>query len=129
MDHIAPPGVAPGFGYSHVVAATGRLIAVSGQVALDESGHLVGRGDAEAQTRQVFENLQRCLVAAQASFADVVKLTFFLTDLAVLPAVRAVRDEYVDTARPPASSAVQVAGLILPDLLLEVEAFAVIPEP
>jgi enamine deaminase RidA (YjgF/YER057c/UK114 family) len=129
VDHITPPGVAAGFGYSHVVAATGRLIAVSGQVALDESGQLVGRGDAEAQARQVFENLRRCLVAAQASFADVVKLTFFLTDLAVLPAVRAVRDQYVDTARPPASSAVQVAGLILPELLLEVEAFAVIPEP
>ena len=125
MEHIAPPGLAPGFGYSHVVTASGRLIAVSGQVALDEAGHLVGRGDPEAQARQVFENLRRCLVAADATFADVVKFTFYLTDLAVLPAVRAVRDEYVDAARPPASSAVQVAGLVLPDLLIEIDAFAV----
>ncbi len=125
IDHITPPDVAPGFGYSHVVAATGRLIAISGQVALDESGRLVGPGDPEAQARQVFENLRRCLAAADATFADVVKLTIYVTDLATMAAVRAVRDEYVDTARPPASSAVQVAGLVLPELLLEIDALAV----
>ncbi len=124
-DHITPSGVAPGFGYSHVVAATGRLIAISGQVALDESGRLVGPGDPEAQARQVFENLRRCLAAADATFADVVKLTVYVTDLATMTAVRAVRDEYVDTTRPPASSAVQVAGLVLPELLLEIDALAV----
>ncbi len=128
MQHISPDGVAPAMGYSHVVTAPGRLVAISGQVAFDESGQLVGRGDAEAQARQVFENLRRCLLAADATFADVVKFTFFLTDLAALPAVRSVRDEYIDTARPPASSAVQVVGLVLPELLLEVEAFAVIPD-
>ena len=125
IDHITPPDVAPGFGYSHVVAATGRLIAISGQVALDESGRLVGPGDPEAQARQVFENLRRCLAAADATFADVVKLTIYVTDLATMAAVRAVRDEYVDTTRPPASSAVQVAGLVLPELLLEIDALAV----
>ncbi len=125
IDHITPPDVAPGFGYSHVVAATGRLIAISGQVALDESGRLVGPGDPEAQARQVFENLRRCLAAADVTFADVVKLTIYVTDLATMAAVRAVRDEYVDTARPPASSAVQVARLVLPELLLEIDAFAV----
>lgn len=125
IDHIAPAGVAPGFGYSHVVAATGRLIAISGQVALDESGQLVGPGDPEAQARQVFENLRRCLAAADATFADVVKFTVYVTDLATMAAVHAVRDEYIDTARPPASSAVQVAGLVLPELLLEIDALAV----
>jgi reactive intermediate/imine deaminase len=124
-EHIAPAGVAPGFGYSHVVVATGRLVVVSGQVALDESGQLVGPGDALAQARQVFENLRRCLAAADATFADVVKFTVYVTDLATITAVRAVRDEYIDTARPPASSAVQVAGLVLPDLLLEIDALAV----
>jgi len=104
IEHITPSGVAPGFGYSHVVAATGRLIAISGQVALDESGRLVGPGDPEAQARQVFENLRRCLAAADATFADVVKLTVYVTDLATMTAVRAVRDEYVDTTRPPAST-------------------------
>jgi enamine deaminase RidA (YjgF/YER057c/UK114 family) len=125
IDHITPSDVAPGFGYSHVVAATGRLIAISGQVALDETGRLVGPGDPEAQARQVFENLRRCLAAADATFVDVVKLTVYVTDLATMTAVRAVRDEYVDTTRPPASSAVQVAGLVLPELLLEIDALAV----
>ncbi|MBC3982385.1 RidA family protein [Streptomyces sp. AC536] len=126
-QHItAPDGVAPGNGFSHVVIGTGTLVAVSGQIAVDAQGELVGRNDPEAQARQVFANLQRCLEAAGASFTDVVKLTFYVTDVAHLPAVRAARDAYVDTARPPASSAVQVAGLIRPELLVEVDALAVL---
>ncbi|MFD5001056.1 RidA family protein [Streptomyces buecherae] len=126
-QHItAPDGVAPGNGFSHVVIGTGTLVAVSGQIAVDAQGELVGRDDPGAQARQVFANLQRCLEAAGASFADVVKLTFYVTDVAHLPAVRAARDAYVDTARPPASSAVQVAGLIRPELLVEVDALAVL---
>jgi len=127
VEHIAPPGVAPANGYTHVVVGSGRLISISGQVAFDESGQLVGRDDPEAQARQVFENLRRCLAAAGATFTDVVKLTYFVTDIASLNAVRRVRDTFVDTSRPPASSAVQVAGLILPELLLEIEALALIP--
>ncbi|RBM17921.1 RidA family protein [Streptomyces sp. PT12] len=128
LTHIpAPDGVAPGAGYTHVVTGRGRLVAISGQIALDEAGELVGAGDAGAQARQVFLNLSRCLAAAGATFDDVVKLTYYVTDIADLPAVRAARDAYVDTARPPASSAVRVAGLVRPDLLLEVEAFALVP--
>ena len=126
LSHVAAPqGVAPGNGYSHVVWGTGRFVAVSGQIALDETGALVGEGDPAAQARQVFENLRRCLAEAGATFTDVVKLTYFVTDVAHLPAIRAARDEVIDTARPPASSAVQVAALFRPDLLLEIEAFAV----
>jgi enamine deaminase RidA (YjgF/YER057c/UK114 family) len=128
LTHIsAPDGVAPGNGYSHVVLGEGRFIAVSGQVALDEDGKLVGEGDAAAQAAQVFENLRRCLAAAGATFADVVKLTFYVTDIAILSEVRVARDAHIDTERPPASMAFQVAALFRPDLLLEVEAFAVIP--
>jgi enamine deaminase RidA (YjgF/YER057c/UK114 family) len=127
ITHISPDGVAPANGYSHVVLGEGRMVAVSGQIALDEHGNLVGAGDPAAQARQVFENLARCLAAAGATFADVVKLTFFVTDVAILPAVREARDAHIDTARPPASTAVQVAALFRPDLLLEVEALAVLP--
>jgi enamine deaminase RidA (YjgF/YER057c/UK114 family) len=127
LDHIAPPGVAPGNGYTHVVAGTGRLVAISGQIAFDETGQLVGRDDAEAQARQVFENLRRCLTAAGATFDNVIKLTYFVTDMAWLPAIRRVRDTFVDAAQPPASTAVQVAALIRPELLMEIEALAVIP--
>ncbi|MGA4954556.1 RidA family protein [Streptomyces lavendulocolor] len=129
LTHVhAPDGVAPGSGYSHVVWGSGRFIAISGQCALDAEGRVVGEGDAGAQARRVFENLRRCLAAAGAGFDDVVKLTYFVTDVAHLPAVRAARDQVIDTARPPASSAVQVSALFRPELLVEIEAFAVLPE-
>jgi enamine deaminase RidA (YjgF/YER057c/UK114 family) len=97
---------------------------VSGQVAIGEDGQLVGLGDPAAQAGQVFENLRRCLAATGLSFNDVIKLTYYVTDVAHLPAVRAVRDEFIDTDRPPASTAVQVVALVRPEFLLEVEAFA-----
>ncbi|OQQ19127.1 enamine deaminase RidA [Streptomyces sp. M41(2017)] len=122
----APDGVAPATAYSHVVAATGRFVAVSGQLPLDEDGAIVGEGDAEAQARQVFENLRRCLAAAGATFEDVVKLTFFVTDMAHLPAIRAARAAHLPADRLPAASAVQVAALVRPEFLMEIEAFAVV---
>ncbi|MFJ8797434.1 MULTISPECIES: RidA family protein [unclassified Streptomyces] len=122
----APDGVAPATAYSHVVAATGRFVAVSGQLPLDEDGEIVGEGDAEAQARQVFENLRRCLAAAGATFDDVVKLTFFVTDMAHLPAIRAARAAHLPDDRLPAASAVQVAALVRPEFLMEIEAFAVV---
>jgi enamine deaminase RidA (YjgF/YER057c/UK114 family) len=127
--HVAPAGLAAGNGYSHVVAATGRVVAIAGQVALDAEGAVVGKGDPRAQAEQVFANLGRALAAAGASFADVIKLNFYLTDLAILPVVREVRDRHIDTARPPASTAVQVVSLVFPDLLLEVDALAVTAAP
>ncbi|MFG2452747.1 RidA family protein [Streptomyces sp. NPDC048512] len=122
----APDGVAPATAYSHVVAATGRFVAVSGQLPLDEDGEIVGEGDAEAQARQVFENLRRCLAAVGATFDDVVKLTFFVTDMAHLPAIRAARAAHLPADRLPAASAVQVAALVRPEFLMEIEAFAVV---
>ncbi|MFD0526755.1 RidA family protein [Kitasatospora arboriphila] len=121
-------GVAPSGRYSHVVSGRGRFVSVAGQVALDEKGELVGAGDPLAQVRQVFTNLERCLAAVGAGWRDVVKLTFFLADIADLPAVRTVWDEVLDPEHAPASSAVQVAALARPDFLVEIEAFAVVPE-
>lgn len=125
---IAPEGVVAGRGYSQVVTGRGRLVVVSGQIAQDEHGELVGPGDPAAQARQVFENLRRCLAQGGAGFNDVVKLSFFVLDAADLPAVRAARDAVVDTARPPASTAVQVAALFAPGYLLEVEAWALVDD-
>ncbi|MFD8981982.1 RidA family protein [Streptomyces sp. NPDC059564] len=124
----APEGVAPGYGYSHVVWGTGRFVAISGQCALDEKGEVVGEGDPAAQATQVFENLRRCLAAAGAGFEHVVKLTYFLTDTAHFPAVRAARDAVLSPDRLPASSAVVVSELFLPGLMMEIEAFAIVPE-
>ncbi|MFD7707261.1 RidA family protein [Streptomyces sp. NPDC059785] len=124
----APGGVAPAAAYTHVVAGTGRFVAVSGQLALDEAGEVVGEGDPAAQARQVFENLRRCLAAAGAGFDDVVKLTYFVTDMAHMPAVRAARAAHIPEDRLPAASAVQVAALVRPEFLMEIEAYAIVSE-
>ena len=129
LRHVAAPeGVAPGRGYSQVVTGRGRLVVVSGQIAQDSTGELVGPGDPAAQARQVVENQGRCLAEAGAGFGDVVKLTFFVLDVAHLPALREARDAVIDTARPPASTAVQVAALAAPGYLLEVEALALVDD-
>ncbi|CAL9643519.1 RidA family protein [Streptomyces sp. enrichment culture] len=122
----APEGVAPAAQYTHVVLGTGRFVAVSGQLALDEDGGVVGEGDAAAQARQVFENLRRCLASAGATFDDVVKLTFFVTDMAHMGAIRAARAEHIPDDRLPAASAVQVGALVRPEFLMEIEALAVV---
>ncbi|MEV5756765.1 RidA family protein [Streptomyces tendae] len=122
----APEGVAPAAQYTHVVLGTGRFVAVSGQLALDEDGKPVGEGDPAAQARQVFENLRRCLASAGATFDDVVKLTYFVTDMAHMGAIRAARAEHIPDDRLPAASAVQVAALVRPEFLMEIEAFAVV---
>jgi enamine deaminase RidA (YjgF/YER057c/UK114 family) len=118
----APDGVAAAAQYSHVVTGTGRFVAVAGQLPLDEDRRLVGEGDPEAQARQVFENLRRCLAAAGAGFDDVVKLTYFVTDMAHMPAIRTARAAHLPDDRLPAASAVQVAALVRPEFLMEIEA-------
>ena len=125
LTHIShPPGVHPSDGYTHVVTGPGRLAAVAGQMPFDEQGELVGEGDPAAQTRQIFRNMRGCLAAAGLTFDDVIKLTYYVTDIAHVPAVLAARDEFIDTTRPPASTVVQVVALYRPDLLLEVDALA-----
>jgi reactive intermediate/imine deaminase len=122
---LNPDTLSPPFGYSHVVdSPVERIVYISGQVPLDSDGQLVGEGDFEAQARQVFENLTRALEAAGAAWTDVVKLNFFLTDVTQITSVRAVRDEFVDMEKPPASTLVQVSGLFRPEVMIEVEAVA-----
>jgi len=125
---VRPEGLAATSGYSHVAEFSGRLIAVSGQVAWDADGNVVGRDDVESQARQVFTNLRTALAAAGADLPNVVKLTVFLTDIGDLATVRRVRNEFVDPASPPASTLVQVSALVDPALKIEVEALAVVPE-
>jgi reactive intermediate/imine deaminase len=123
---LSPKTMSPPFGYSHVVdAPAGRIIYISGQVPLDTDGELVGEGDFEAQARQVFANLSAALEAAGAGWNDVVKLNYFLTEIGELGTVRTIRDEYVDTERPPASTLVQVSALFSPEAMVEIEAVAI----
>jgi 2-iminobutanoate/2-iminopropanoate deaminase len=101
-------------------------IHVSGQIAIDLEGNLVGPGDLRAQTRQVFENLRAILEAHGATFADVVKIGTYLTTLDDLAGMREVRSEYL-TSEPPASTAVQVVALVVPDASIEIDLVAVVP--
>jgi enamine deaminase RidA (YjgF/YER057c/UK114 family) len=118
-------------GYSHVVEiGSGRTLYISGQVALDHDGNVVGAGDFRAQAEQVFANLNEALQAVEANFGHVVKLTFFVTELTPenLSILREVRDRHIDPAHAPASSLVQVAGLFRRELVVEIEAIAVVPD-
>jgi enamine deaminase RidA (YjgF/YER057c/UK114 family) len=125
VEFLSPSSLPEPPGYSHVVSVRpGRVVWTSGQVAMHADGSVAPPGDWEAQTRLCFENVGRALEAAGAAWADVVKLTYFVVDVAALQTIRAVRDEFVRTERPPASSLVQVAGLFRPDLLIEIEAVA-----
>jgi enamine deaminase RidA (YjgF/YER057c/UK114 family) len=127
MEHfVRPEGMPPVNGYSHAVAFSGTMIAVSGQVPADAEGRIVGEDDPEAQLRQVFANLRAALASAGAGLEDIVKLTVYLTDLADLGAFRLVRDEHLSLERPPACSLVQVAGLVHPAFRVEIDAIAVL---
>jgi enamine deaminase RidA (YjgF/YER057c/UK114 family) len=124
---INPDTVHPPRGYTHVVDTTGtRTVYISGQVALDLDGNIVGSDDMGAQAEQIFKNLKGALDSVGATFEDVVKFTFYLTDISQMQAVRDVRNRYINTAQPPASTAVEVSQLFRPECLLEVEAIVVL---
>jgi 2-iminobutanoate/2-iminopropanoate deaminase len=123
-----PPTLSKPTGYTHIVEVTGsgKTIYISGQIAFDRDGQLVGAGNMKAQAEQVFKNLQAALEAAGAKFSDVVKMNTYITDMEQAPAVREVRARYFgDTT--PASTLVQVARLARPELMLEIEVIAAVP--
>ena len=113
-------------GYSNVVEVRGgRTLYIAGQLALDRDGKLVGPGDFRAQVKQVFENLKARLEEGGASFKDVIKLNYYLTDASDLAALRETRNSYINTEHPPASTLVVVKRLVREEYLIEVEAIAV----
>jgi reactive intermediate/imine deaminase len=129
MTRSNPSTVASPIGtYSHAVRVETEdavWIYVSGQIAQDAEGDLVGVGDLAAQTDQVFQNLVHVLEDNGATFGDVVKIQTFITTLNGLQASREVRSRYLPDD-PPASTAVQVAALMVPEALIEVDVVAVV---
>jgi 2-iminobutanoate/2-iminopropanoate deaminase len=111
--------------YTDAVRAEGPLLFVSGVVPVDGAGRLVG-GDVVAQARQVFSNLGAVLAAGGATFADVVKVTVFLTDVDDRARINVVRQEAFGEARP-ASTLVEIAALAIPGARIEIDAVAVVP--
>jgi enamine deaminase RidA (YjgF/YER057c/UK114 family) len=111
--------------YSHGIQV-GVTLYIAGQVALDRELRLVGPGDAEAQARQTWLNIQMVVEAAGGKVTDVVRVATYVADLADLDAIHSVRREFFPDGDFPVATVVQVAALGLPGLLLETEAFAVL---
>ncbi|WP_254508388.1 RidA family protein [Anatilimnocola floriformis] len=129
-EYLNPKTLCPTFGWTHVAVSSGqRTIYISGQVAVDEQGKVVGVGDMKAQTEQAFRNVQLALEAAGATFADVVKTSLFVVGLKPehVPLIREVRARYVSKETPPTSTLVGVSALVGPEWLIEIEAIAVLP--
>ena len=126
-DEIDVPGqAAPISHYAHAVRADGPMLFVSGVVPVDEQGRLVGGDDIVLQARAVFRNLGAVLAAGGATFADVVKVSVFLTDIDDRPLINPVRQDAFGAARP-ASTLIEVSRLAVPGAKIEVEAVAVLP--
>ena len=126
-----PPTFTHSTGYAHVgIVTSGRTVYVSGQIAFDHQNRVVGKGDLRAQAIRVFENLKECLATAGADFHHVVKINTYVVGLTPAAAgiVREVRGHYFAGHRPT-STMVGVTALVDPDLLIEVEVVAVVPEP
>ncbi|ABA21446.1 YjgF-like protein [Trichormus variabilis ATCC 29413] len=121
----APAPVGP---YNQAIAASGKLLFLAGQIALDpNTGTVVGEGDVKQQTEQVFANIQAILQAAGIKFSNVVKTTVFLADMNDFAAVNAVYAKYFEETTAPARACVEVSRLPK-DVLVEIECIAVIPE-
>ena len=101
----------------------GDLVFISGVAPLDQDGRLVGEGDVVEQTRQVFRNLEKILAASEAGFADILKVTVYLTEVADRTRINPVRKEYFGAHRP-ASTLIGVAALAIPGMKVEIEAVA-----
>jgi enamine deaminase RidA (YjgF/YER057c/UK114 family) len=132
---VNPETIAKPLGrYSQVVEVTSadgktKTAYVSGQVAVDKAGNLVGKGDFRAQVEQIFKNIQAAVESAGGDMHSVVKTNYYVAeavDESQYPALREVRDKYIDVENPPASTFVVVKRLVRTEYLLEVEAVAVV---
>ena len=124
-EEIRVPGQPEPISHYTDAVRAGDLLFVSGCVPVDSEGKLVGDGDVVAQTRQALENVGRVLEAAGVTFADVAKVTVYLTDVDDRPRINPVRREFFGETRP-ASTLVEVSGLAIPGAKVEIEAVAVV---
>ena len=126
---LNPPTLGKTYGWSQAVVAQGsRTVYVSGQVGINATGEVVGRGDLRQQAEQAWKNVQHALEAAGATFADVVKTNLYVVGLKPehVPILRDVRAKFISGEHPPASTLVGVTALVGVDWLIEIEAVAVV---
>jgi enamine deaminase RidA (YjgF/YER057c/UK114 family) len=132
-DHrfLNPSTMPPTRGYTHIVEtrSPSRTIYLAGQLGMTPDGKFAGApGDFRAQAVQCFENVKIALATVGASLEHVVKVTNYFVDIAHLPIYLEVRNQYVNTKAPPASTAIQISKLAHEGALFELEAIAVVPE-
>jgi len=128
-EFLNPAGLPVLPGFSQVVTATeGKIVFISGQVALDANNEMVGKGDLRAQVVQTFENLKGALAAVGATFDDVLKTNTYIVNYTpdMIGVVREVRSQYLPQEKAPASTLIGVQALVFEDLLIEIEAFALL---
>lgn len=125
-EEIRVPGQPEPMSHYTDAVRVGDLLFVSGCVPVDAEGRLVGADDVVAQARQAFANVGAVLAAAGSSFADVAKVTIYLTDVDDRPKINPIRKELFGDARP-ASTLVEVSALAVPGAKIEVEAVALVP--
>ena len=128
-EFLNPAGLPVLPGFSQVVTATeGKIVFISGQVALNANNEVVGKGDLRAQVAQTFENLKGALAAVGATFDDVLKTNTYIVNYTpdMIGVVREVRSQYLPQEKAPASTLIGVQALVLEDLLIEIEAFALL---
>lgn len=126
-----PNTVSAPTGYSHVAEidlGNCTMLLISGQVAIDAGGSLVGKNDLAKQTEQVFANIKKILTASGGTMDHLVKTGIFIKDASQIQLFREVRNKFINAKNPPASTLVEVSRLFRDDLLIEIEATAIIPK-
>jgi 2-iminobutanoate/2-iminopropanoate deaminase len=129
IQFLNPPGLSKPMGYTQVVVGqAGKLVYVSGQVPLNASGEVVGKGDLRAQVTQVMDNLKTALTAAGATMKDLIKVNYYVVNLKPdqVPVIREVRSKYFSAEHPPAGTLIGVTALVREDYMIEIEAVAAV---
>lgn len=119
------------FGYSQYVTTKlgdTKIITLSGQVSVDNEGNTIGPGDLGRQTEEIFQTIKRIVEHENGTMADVVKLNYYVTDMSQIVTIRQIRDKYINLQNPPASTAVQVSRLFKEDIVIEIEATAIVAD-
>jgi len=125
QQYLNPESMSRPRGYSQVVKV-GNTVYIAGQVSAGPDGDVVGKGDPEAQARQVWRNIEAAVKSVGGTLQNVVKTTTYVTNINYAAAVRQVREELYRSSNPPTSTLLVVAGLASPDYLMEIEAIAVV---
>lgn len=124
-----PPSLSKPTGYSHAAEidlGKSKMLIISGQVALDAEGKVVGENNFEQQTEQVFKNIKAIIEHSGGTMNDLVKITIYLRNISNIAKFREIRNKYINMENPPASTLVEITNLARDEFLVEVEATAVI---